>query len=80
MALLHVASKHLGMNVLMFIRRLGKHSGLYGSKFDSFPPPWNNMKDLLLQKFLPLKEKGVAGGVLLVPFIIHKVGDLQYFL
>ena len=43
------------------------------------------MKDLLLQKFLPLKEKGVVvggggGGVLLVPFIIHKVGDLQYLL
>ena len=50
------------------------------ANFDSFPPPWNNMKDLLLQKFLPLKEKGVAGGVLLVPFIIHKVGDLQYLL
>ena len=34
------------------------------ANFDSFPPPLNNMKDLLLQKFLPLKEKGVgAGGI-----------------
>ena len=37
------------------------------------------MKDLLLQKFLPLKEKGVAGGGggIVGAFIIHKVVDLQ---
>lgn len=83
MALLHVASKHLGMNVLMFIRRLGIHSGLYGSKFWLFSPSLKQYERFIAAEIFTIERKGGCGGgggVLLVPFIIHKVGDLQYLL
>ena len=40
MALLHVASKHLGMHVLMFILEDMEYTvDLMVANFDSFPPP-----------------------------------------
>ena len=63
MALLHVASKHLGMNVLMFIRRLGIDSELYGSKFWLFYPlPETIWKIYCCRNFYHWKKRGLQGG------------------
>ena len=62
MALLHVASKHLGMNVLMFIRRLGIHSGLYGSKFWLFSLSLKQYERFIAAEIFTIERKGSCRG------------------
>ena len=51
------------------------------ANFDSFTPSLKQYERFIAAEIFAIERKGgCRGGVLLVPFIIHKVGDLQYFL
>ena len=52
------------------------------ANFDSFTPSLKQYERFIAAEIFTIERKGVGGGggVLLVPFIIHKVGDLQYLL